>query len=319
MDFSKYTFRCSMLGYLMSEPKSKSNQEKYYDAIQLKSSKEEELLVMSDKISATEKKISDCTEKAAKTKVKLESDLSKYNLKLDKISDEIEMLEIEIDRLSKIRNIPNLSDTAKAKLSEIYTMETTGRTKNIKNKYMEKGILKEEDAITDYSIFVNKMHEKNKERRYNDYIEGEMDFEDDNDFVNDTKCCWDVFTFDAKAIKKIDPIYDWQGQGYMWLFEKNNFRLIYSLQNTPEKLIEIEEKQLLKYWLGSEDEYKEAVQELRFNHIYDDLPLERKLRIYETKRDEERIAKIKVRVEECRWYLNHLDSITNKKEVQDEQ
>jgi hypothetical protein len=57
MDFSKLTFRCSSLGYIMGDAKGKSNLQKYNEAVQLKMAKIDELLV--------------CSEKAVKTKAKL--------------------------------------------------------------------------------------------------------------------------------------------------------------------------------------------------------------------------------------------------------
>jgi hypothetical protein len=265
------------MGYLMTDPKEKSNLEKYNSAL-------ESMRDKSDKLAL-------CSEKAVKTSEKLVDDLDKLNL--------------ELERLEPIKNLPNLSQTCKTKLSEIYTAETTGRIKDVKSKYFEKGLLLEEDAITAYSLFTGDFHKKNKERKYNDYIQGELDLVTE-DTVHDTKVCWDIFTFDAKQFSKIDPVYEWQLDCYMWLWEKKFGKLIYCLLDTPEHLIAGEERKLLYDFVGSEEDYKDACADLRHNHQYSDLASERKIRIFNTSYKEERIEKIKTRVEECRKYLNNI-------------
>jgi hypothetical protein len=85
--------------------------------------------------------------------------------------------------------------------------------------------------------------------------------------------------------------------------------LAYALINTPEHLIRREEKILLYDFVGSEQDYIDACAELRRNHIYDDIPIEERLRIFDVSYSEERIEKIKKRVVECRWFLNNISNV----------
>lgn len=290
MNFDKYTFRCHMLGYIMTEPKGKSNKQKY-----------DELLISYGKKSEA---LAGCTEKQVKA--------------TEKLVDEISQISARMDALKPVLDVVNLSQTCKTKLAEIYTTETTGRTKDIKSKYFEKGLAVEEDCITAYSLLTGEFHKKNKLRKNNGIIEGETDFLNLWKVI-DTKGSWDIFTFDATAFKCINPIYDWQLQGYMWLFERQTAELVYCLINTPEHLILHEERKLLYEFVGSEEDYKEACLELRKKHIYDDLPLERKIRVYKVERDEEKIGRIEKRVMECRAYLNTFTEIkTDEEELQEE-
>jgi hypothetical protein len=254
---------------------------------------------------SNKQKLSEDDAKYAEHCEKIDSTKNKETATYAKLLESRIKVRQEIDRLLTIQDVPNLSQTCKTKLAEVFTVETTGRTKDIKSKYLEKGLLKEEDAITDYCMLTGQMLKKNKIEKENEYLHGTIDVLED-DFVLDTKCCWDIFSFDAKAFKPLDTDYYWQLQAYMWLWNKPSSKLIYSLQNTPTHLIEKERKRLLFEFIGTDEDWIAAEKELLFLHQYDDLPLERKNRIYEVKRDDEAIDRIKSRIIECRNYLNNI-------------
>lgn len=296
VNWDTFTFRSSMVGYLMTNPKVKSNNQKL----------EEAMISYKEKIS-----------KYSETK-------NKETITASKLLESCEKIKLEIERLELVKDEPNLSQTCITKLGEIYTEVTSGRTKDVKSKFFEKGNMMEEDAITAYSIFTKEFFSKNKIRRKNEFVEGELDFEN-NEMSIDTKVSWDIFTFDANAFKQINPIYEWQGHCYMWLFNKKKHRVAYTLLNTPKKLLEAEEAKLVYELFGNYQNlefateyekgiFKEALAELRFKHNYDDLPLERKIRIFEFDRNEEKIELIKKRVTECRNYLTNFTKIKNQED-----
>jgi hypothetical protein len=286
--FDKFTFRAHYIGYLMSKAKGKSNLEKWNEL---------------------NEKITEGNKKYAGMKPELKSS---QNF-LDNIYD----MGQERDKIESYKHVPHLSESCKTKLAEIYTAATTERKKDVKSKFMEKGLLLEEDAITQYSLLTGKMYRKNTVRLNNGMVEGEFDIEDeDTDTILDTKVCWDIFTFDAKVSKRFDPVYEWQGDTYMWLRNRKNFRLIYSLLNTPAYLVKREELKLMYEFFGSESNYQDSSEELKGlynealiqinkNHLYDDLPLQRKIRVYETIRSEERIEQLKSAIPHWRNYLNN--------------
>jgi len=271
INWEKFTFRCSSLGYIMSDPKGKSNLEKYNDAVASKDEKFAKLDAMTNHDS--------------------KSAIALLNA---------------IDKL-------DISQGCKTHLADLRTSAKYGRQQHIKNKFMEKGLLLEEDAITQYSLLTGIFHKKNTERKFNDFIQGELDLVVDN-IVSDTKVNWDIYTFGRVVATEINPDYHWQLDGYMDLWNLKKGRLIYCLLDTPEHLIKREEKKLMYELFGGEPTnendkklYEDACVELRHTHIYTDIPIEEKVRIFEVNRSEERIAKIHKRVEECRNYLINLD------------
>lgn len=283
MDFSNYKFRCSSLGHIMVDPKGKSNQQIYDEAVQKAADKKAEynLLLIADKTGTklSQKVLADW--EAAKGKVK------EYELKKDKI---------------------HLSDSCKTHLCDLYTALKYNRTEDIKSKYLEKGLHSEEDGITLWSLVTGLMHTKNTERKENDWLTGEMDFPSDDDYINDIKSNWTIFQFNRVRAKPLKPLYKWQAKGYMWLWNKQKARIIYALINTPEHLIKIEESRLKYDFVGTQEDWEEAVAEIRRLHTYDDIPNKDRVIPIEVLRDEADEELIKNRVEECRRFLNSLNN-----------
>ncbi len=274
VNWDEFTFRCSSLGHIMTNPKGKSNMEKYLDAS----------CVFEDKM----QKFMNCDPDNQKL----------YETLADQMAKAKELVSV----LKPIKDIPHLSQTCKNHLADIYTRVVYGRHEDIESKYIEKGLLLEEDAITNYALLTGNMFKKNKQRRKNEFIEGEIDFED-KDYVVDTKVNWSIFQYNRVVGQKFKPLYKWQLKGYCWLWDKPKARLAYCLLNTPEHLIQREERRLQYNWIGSGEDLEEAYAKLRHNHIYDDIPLEEKVRVFEAdikKSDKDVIA---ARVIDCRKYL----------------
>ncbi len=277
-------FSCSSLGYIMSDPRGKSNMQMWTEAKETWERKKKEFLDFDDAGKGD-------TYKAKQAKAAM-----------DKAKKKIEKYE-------PVKDVPNLSDKCKTHLADLYTVYTTGRTEDIITKYMEKGTMIEEDIITNYSILKQRFFKKNIVRKYNGFIEGEMDFQDeDEDMILDAKGNWTIFQFNRARAKPISPLYHWQLEGYMWLWEKSKARLVYGLVNTPEKLIELEKKKLMYNFIGIAEEYEEACKELEYLHRYDDIPLSEKIAIFDVQRNEERVAAIEQRIRDCRYYLNNFNN-----------
>lgn len=289
MDFSKFTFRCSSLGHIMQDAKGESNRQMFDRLNRELPIKQAQLQGMS--------------ERAVKSSQKL--------------YEEIEMMEIKIAalRYGNHLDVPHLSDSCKTHLCDIYTVAKYGRISDIKSKFLEKGLLLEEDAITLYCQLTNTFHKKNKVRKYNDWIEGECDIEG-KDFITDTKVNWDIFTFNRVVARPIKPLYHYQLDGYMWLYDKPRAELAYCLLDTPEHLRKREEKRLQWELIGSDadlasaseeekDRFNDALLSLNHNHTYEDIPLKERVRIFNVERSEGREQKIAQRVEECRYWLNN--------------
>ena len=198
-----------------------------------------------------------------------------------------------------------LSETAKTYLDEIKIQILTGRKKDFSNKYTEKGNINEEKSVEMLQEFLNwKYLSTNKNTIKNEFIIGTPDVID-GDTVIDIKSSYDIFTF-SKADGLNDQYYI-QLQCYMWLTGLKKARLVYVLTNSPDDIL-IQEKQRNLYWKypnanGDETWYLEKEKELEMLHNYDDLPLSKKIKIFEYQYDENIIKELKSKIVKARFYL----------------
>lgn len=208
-----------------------------------------------------------------------------------------------------------LGETAKTHLVQCYIERIYGRYKDITNKYIEKGLMAEEDSIDLYSLVKKKMFSKNQDLITNDYFIGTPDLFEGKSIreatiIIDLKTSWDIFTFFSAMIKPMDTKYFWQLQAYMDLTGAKESKLVYCLVNTPLKLVE-DEKVKTKWKMGVIDEdvdqlYQTACNEIDKNSNYDDIPKEKRYIEFTIKRDQEKIDAAHERVELCRSFLNEL-------------
>lgn len=209
----------------------------------------------------------------------------------------------------------NLSESAKAHLVDIFVSKKYNRQTDIQNKYIQKGLMVEEDSITLYSRVKKKFFKKNKERISNPFITGEPDLFEGPAVVNaeliiDTKSSWDIFTFFRTKTKPVDNMYYWQGQGYMALTGASKFIVAFCLVNTPEILIN-DEKRRLMYKMGlatdENDDFIQACEELERLMKYDDIPMQERVIEFVIDRNEEDIQAAYKKIAKCRQYLNDLE------------
>ena len=170
----------------------------------------------------------------------------------------------ELDRLIEKENTPVfelLPKTMITELRKIHRAETFNRNFSFTNKYVQKGIAQENEAISVYKTFLGKsLMLNNKVRLENEFVSGEPDLTDTNDVDNcnegyDTKCSWELETFPFKD-DKLDSDYEYQNQTYMWLTKTNKWTTAYVLVNTTEDLLH-KEKMKWYYALGSPEEHLE--------------------------------------------------------------
>lgn len=258
----------------------------------------------------------------------------------------------ELESLLDKKNTPlfkRLPKTMTSELRKIHRSEKFGRNFRFTNKFVQKGLAKEEEAITVYQQYIKKTKGKrilflnNKERLTNEFVTGEADLTDTNDFKNcnegfDIKCSWELDTFPYKE-DELDKQYEIQNQCYMWLSGAKKWTTANVLVNVTEDLLH-KEKMKWYYALGSPDEdssvYDEYVKELRELEIrlifdYDkfvkdnpyhdmqitreewfdngyDIPLEYRVIEKHSTYNEDIINDLKNRIVIAREYLNYLDS-----------
>ncbi len=204
-----------------------------------------------------------------------------------------------------------LSETTKSYLLEIFIEEEYGRRKDITNKFMEKGILTEEDSLNLLTAHYKKLFIKNKEKLSNDFVTGTPDIITDK--IIDIKSSWDIWTFFKADGENKD--YYWQLQAYMWLTGKTEADLVYCLNNSPEHLI-FDEKRHQMYRLGLVDhegteDFNNMESEVEKNMKFDDIPADKRIKVFNFKYLPEDIEALKLRITECRNYLNVFKSVYN--------
>lgn len=218
--------------------------------------------------------------------------------------------------MTESRTKEAIGETTKAHLIECFIEKVFGRTKDVTNKYIEKGLLAEEDSIDLYSLVKGAYFEKNKATISNDFFVGTPDLYvgssiQEAQIIIDLKTNWDIFTFFSTFHKSVDKKYYWQLQAYMDLTGAKLAKLVYCLVDTPLKLIE-DEKRKLMYKMGVIDpehnqEYLDACARIEKNGTYSlDIPQEKRYIEFTVPREQKHIDQAHERVIECRTFLNEL-------------
>ena len=175
-----------------------------------------------------------------------------------------------------------LSETTKSYVQEWLKESIYGVRKDIKNKYLSKGLKLEDEAIDKAIEWLDLPFTlKNEAFFEDDFFTGTPDLIV-NETVYDIKCSWDCFTFPLfdKEIPTKD--YYYQLQVYMHLTGCKKAVLTYVLLNTPEELT-----------------YEEK-------HNYDSLEKKYRIKTFEIEYSSEVIAELIKRVINVREYITQL-------------
>jgi hypothetical protein len=224
--------------------------------------------------------------------------------------------------------------TCKRKLVQIFRELNWKRKANKGNKYTEKGLKVEPDSITLYSRYKKELFNKNDVRLTNKHFTGEVDLYvgesvDKATKVIDIKSSWDWKTFPS-LLDNDSSKYKEQAQVYMALTGAKVVVIAHCLVNTPAEIIHDEMKRL--QWkmqvidTDTSPEYLEGCKEIEKDCIYDrelfekhfpfydfkhtkeewvyDIPISERVHEVVIHRDDEYIAKMEKRVEDCRRWMN---------------
>lgn len=152
----------------------------------------------------------------------------------------------------------------------------------VTSKYLDKGLIVENEVIALYNRRFFTDYVKNTERRSNDWITGECDIYVPCTKTIDTKSSWSRATFPLTAEEGAERDYEWQGRGYMWLWDVDQHDVAYGLVDTPEELIRYEQREL---------------------HEVEHLPEHLRITIVSYQRDRALEEKIKRKIIAARHYL----------------
>lgn len=312
-------FRSSGMGYLLTDGKGKTDNERYIEA--------QSNLV---KYKSDYDQMFNKETKTAKSKLQ-----------------QIQNTNTLILELEKTKDLFQPSETCRKQLVRVFA-QTRGRYEELQNKYLAKGNARENNSITLLSVVLKKFYKKNKERKFNGFVQGEWDLHDEVEGVItetiDTKSSWSYITFLEAQEKEINPIYETQGQCYMWLTGAEKHTVAYCLVNGTIKYIKDQIRAIawkydvLDNDISEDPDYIKAIKQLERNHIFDidefmkelrrdnvdftplndvwydkekdqylwefDIPKNERVYTITFDRDEKKIEVIKKRVIQCREWLN---------------
>ena len=126
--------------------------------------------------------------------------------------------------------------TAKSYIKQIAKENFYGYRSEINNKYIQKGLMQEQDSIDLLNTVRFEGYIKNTVRMVNEFMTGECDIIT-NDSIIDIKTSWSLDTFPVMAEDGYDTLYEWQLRAYMMLYDRPKAELIYCMVTTSNELL----------------------------------------------------------------------------------
>ena len=126
--------------------------------------------------------------------------------------------------------------TAKSYIKQVAKENFYGYRSEINNKYIQKGLMQEQDSIDLLNTVRFEGYEKNTVRMVNEVMTGECDIIT-NDSIIDIKTSWSLDTFPVMAEDGYDTLYEWQLRAYMMLYDRPKAELIYCMVTTSNELL----------------------------------------------------------------------------------
>lgn len=245
---------------------------------------------------------------------------------------DIDKLLFRCHSIGDLMGVKGLGETGKKRARYTYVEAKYGRRKSVKSKYFDKGIACEPLSFELTKSVLGLDLVKNHERKENEFLTGECDTESEElNLVADIKNCWDIYTF-SDACSKLNTDNENQLRCYMELFDRDNSKLIYTLNNATDELVlkalesesynhheretpEWIEVEIIKDMIFTTSEFERFINirglggdELtdRCIETFIEIPENDRVFVYDFKRDETRYDLIKSRIKEARAYLKNL-------------
>lgn len=202
-------------------------------------------------------------------------------------------------------------ETALNEIKKAVLFNKYGIRDEINSKYIEKGIYNEMESILTASRVLDWNFDvmAPKQRFVNEWVTGEPDIWRANpELLGDVKSSWDATTFPFMDSELKNKTYDYQMQTYIWLTGAKQCELCYVLTNTPKHIIN-DQIQRLMYKISARPENAmrdlseielEAEQMIKGNAIFDQIPIQKRVKRFIIERNDEMIEDIKQRVESAR-------------------
>lgn len=209
-------------------------------------------------------------------------------------------------RDKKAKEAGELGQTAKTFIEEMWLHDKYGFYEEVQTDEMRKGLLCEQDAMElVQKVYGGEFRTAYGKQLANDYIKGTPDIVLST-HIEDIKTSWSLKTFfNAELL----PAYYAQGQGYMELTGRKKYKVIYCLVPTPAALLDGEYKRIEWRFKGDENnpDFQKAVTQFgRNNECIHDIPIDKRIKIFEFDYDAEYIKKLYSQIEKARKYYESL-------------
>ena len=191
------------------------------------------------------------------------------------------------------RKTETISKTTMSYCQDWLKEQIYGRKKEFSSKYTDKGNKVEQESLNYVAENLG----------YDELIKNEKSFENDfltgtpdailTDHIIDVKNSWDCYSFPLFFDAIPNKAYFYQAQGYMALTGLDNYKLIYTLMDTPDELIERE------YKFSNSDNYELFSQHYKYSSFDSNL----RIKVFDIQRDDAIIENIYKRVIDCREYI----------------
>jgi hypothetical protein len=210
-----------------------------------------------------------------------------------------------------------LSETAKSEIQKVVLYNKYGIEDEFSSKPTDKGIQNEPESIRIASDVLGWLFNPEKKiRLINDWVMGEPDVYEKGKFVADLKSSFSGLTFPWFADVNECPNnnYFWQMQSYMMLAQLDESELVYVLTNTPEQMV-LDMIQRKVWKMLADPQYSDYTQSemeqmadenIRSMHNFDHIPMEKRVKQFIIKRDDEKIEQMKERIILCREYYDEI-------------
>ena len=243
---------------------------------------------------------------------------------------ELKQFKIRASQAGKILTNPRtktetLSATTLTYVKEWLKETLYKRRKQLSNKYMDKGNINEEDGVTLLALHFGTWLDTNTKYMENDWACGTCDINHKELGVWDIKNSYSLDTFPMFETKIPNTDYADQVNVYQELYDnKVGGGVAYVLTDMPNELLERELK-----WIDSDDDKQEKA----LNYIYTlerwkkvkaeyfpnakeidfiEIPANKRVKTFDVPYDEEKIKKLKNRVEEIRNFIKQVLNLQNK-------
>jgi hypothetical protein len=176
-----------------------------------------------------------------------------------------------------------MGQTAKSYIKQVAKENFYGYRSEINNKYIQKGLMQEQDSIDLLNTVRFEGYIKNTVRMVDELMTGEADIITDASII-DIKTSWSLDTFPVMAEDGYDAIYEWQLRAYMRLYDRPKAELIYCMVTTSNEL--------LNEWENLDI------------HRVDHIAPEKRITVLSFDRDEAKEQEMVERLELCTEYYN---------------